>query len=75
MKNTKGKTRPIGNPYEVYQVGTWIWRVLCHYKGPDGERKDPYARVFCAVISPITGGDPDYGDVYCKDIPGYRYEE
>lgn len=73
MKNEKGKTRPVDNPYETYSSAGWTWKVLKHYQSPEKERRNPYARVFCAVSSPMTMGGIDMGDVYCRDIPGYRY--
>lgn len=78
-KNTKGKTRKVDDPYEIYQghgaLQDWEWRVLKHWKAPENEKDDPYARVFCAVKSPMTYGDWEYGDVYCREIPGYKYED
>lgn len=68
MKNLKGKTRPVTNPYEVYQAGDWEWRVLKHYQSEDNEAKNPYARVFCQVTSPFTYGSGDLGDTYLADI-------
>jgi hypothetical protein len=73
--NPKGKTRKVDDPYETYYgAGDWEWRVLKHYQTADKERQNPYARVFCAVKSPFTFGSWEYGDTYCKDIPGYEYE-
>ena len=78
-KNEKGKTRPVEYPYEIYTgfgpLADWEWRVLKHYQSPEKERENPYARVFCSVSSPMTQGDADMGDVYCKDIPGYKYDD
>jgi hypothetical protein len=73
-KNTRAKRRDVENPYETYFMGKWVWKVLKHYKAAEGERKDPYARVFCAVQSPYTGTSYDLGDVYCKSIPGYNWD-
>ena len=78
--NTKGKTRKVDDPYEVYKgdaygYDDWEWRVLKHYQGPEKEKENPYARVMCAVKSPMTYGSWEYGDTYCKDIPGYKYEK
>jgi hypothetical protein len=76
--NPKGKTRKIDNPYEVYNgygaLQDWEWKVLKHYQSPEKERSNPYARVFCAVSSPFTFGGYDYGDVYCNQIQGYKYD-
>jgi hypothetical protein len=78
-KNPKGKTRSINNPYEIYKgwgpFADWEWKVLKHYQSPEKEKENPYARVFCYVTSPMTGLFGDMGDTYCKDIPGYKYEE
>ena len=77
-KNKKAKTRPVDNPYEIYKgygpLADWEWRVLKHWQSPEKERENPYARVFCSVSSPMTYGGADMGDVYCRDIPGYKYE-
>jgi hypothetical protein len=70
MKNEKGKAREVDNPYEIYKNGDWEWRVLKHYQSPEAEAKNPYARVFCAVKSPMTYGSWEYGDTYIKDIIG-----
>ena len=75
MKNTRGKTRPVTNPYEIYKSGDWEWRVLKHYQTSDKEKENPYARVFCSISSPMTHGGADMGDTYCRDIPGYIYSE
>lgn len=77
-KNTKAKTRDIASPYETYASNGWEWRVLKHYQNPANEAKNPYARVFCAVRSPMTWspmtyGKWEYGDTYCREIPGYTY--
>lgn len=77
-KNEKGKSRPSSNPYEIYHGSgallDWTWKVLKHYQSPEKEKENPYARVFCAVSSPMTYGDEELGDVYCSDIPTYKYE-
>jgi hypothetical protein len=68
MKNECGKTRKIDNPYEVWVVGDWEWRVLKKYQSPEKEKENPYARWFCAVKSPMTWGNWEYGDVYVKEV-------
>jgi hypothetical protein len=69
MKNACGKTRKVNEPYEVWRNGAgWEWRVLKKYKNPEAEVKDPYARWFCAVKSPMTHGSYDLGDVYVTEI-------
>jgi len=69
-KNKCAKLRPVENPYEIWKNHnhTWEWRVLKKYKSPESEAKDPYARWFCAVASPMTFGQFEYGDVYVSDI-------
>jgi hypothetical protein len=56
--------------YEVWEdaSGKWRWFVLKKYKSPEREAKDPYARYFCAVQSPITNGRFEYGDVYALTV-------
>ena len=72
-KNLCGKTRPINNPYEVWQSydGSWTWKVLKKYQKPSKEAENPHARWFCAVSSPMTYGSYDIGDVYVNDIIEY----
>jgi hypothetical protein len=72
-KNLCAKTRPVDNPYEIWQSldGTWEWRVLKKWQSPEKERNNPYARWFCAVKSPMTYGDYEYGDTYVKDVVKY----
>lgn len=59
------KTRPVENPYEVYQAGGWTWKVL---KSWQNDRDQAYSRAFCAVSSPYTFGGYDLGDVYWSEI-------
>ena len=68
MKNQCGKTRPKDNPYETWVNDSgWTWRVCKKYKSDDAEAKDPYARWFCFVTSPMcTYGE--FGDVYVAEI-------
>lgn len=72
MKNLKAKTVKPEQAYEVYVGGrgTWTWQVLKHYASSEAEAKDPYARVFCNVISPIVGPQGELGDVYLSEIRG-----
>ena len=76
MKNLCGKTRKRDNPYEVWQAGDWFWLVLKKWQADD---KKPYARWFCDVYTPMTGGSfdlatmkpigsSDMGDVYVQEI-------
>jgi hypothetical protein len=66
-KNLFLKERKVDDPYEIWQTpdGTWEWRVLKKWQIDDNK---PYARWFCAVKSPYTYGNFDYGDTYVKDI-------
>jgi hypothetical protein len=62
------KTRPVDDPYEIWiGPGGWEWYVLKKYKSPETEARDPYARWFCLVKSPIVP-DGELGDVYVRDI-------
>lgn len=70
-KNLCGKTRPVDKPYEIYKsnvLPNWEWRVLKKYQSPEKEAENPYAIWYCAVKSPMTYGDWEYGDTYVKDI-------
>jgi hypothetical protein len=69
-KNLCGKCRKVNAPYEVWRAGSWEWRVLKKYKSPESEAKDPFARWFCAVKSPMTFGTYDMGDVYVSELKG-----
>ena len=70
MKNECAKTRPVTNPYEVWQTpdGSWKWSVLKKYQADDNK---PFARAFCAVSSPITreqmSSGHELGDTYIAD--------
>jgi len=70
-KNLCGKTRDKSKPYEVWQShdGSWVWNVLKKYKAPDAESKDPYARWFCNVVTPMCPHG-ELGDVYVREIKG-----
>lgn len=72
-KNLCGKTRNVDEPYEVWQTpdGSWTWNVLKKYQTPEKEATNPYARWFCAVKTPMTGGSWELGDTYVKDIKNY----
>ena len=61
-------------PIEVYANPdrSWIWEVYRHYQKPKNEAKNPYARVFCRVLSPIVGYTRgEIGDVYIREIQKY----
>lgn len=67
--NPCAKTRPVSDPYEVYEANGWVWKILKKYASPAREAKDPYARWFCAVTSPWV--TDELGDVYVRDIKRY----
>ena len=69
MSNPCAKTRPVSEPYEVWQSSDgWTWKVLKKWQIDDNK---PYARWFCAVSSPYTDGGYDLGDVYVSDVTQY----
>jgi hypothetical protein len=55
---------------DVQEVGTWTWYVLKKYQSPENEVKNPYARWFCDVVTPIVP-EGEMGDVYVTDITKY----
>lgn len=67
------KSRKANDPCEVWESadGQWKWKVLKKYQKPEQEAKNPYARWFCAVSSPMTYGEDELGDVYVNDIKKY----
>ena len=65
MKNECAKSRPVTDPYEVWVLGDWEWKVLKKYQADDNK---PFARWFCAVTSPYTYGSPELGDVYASEV-------
>jgi len=68
MTNPCAKARKVDNPYEIWRnlfMPDWEWRVLKKWQLDDNK---PYARYFCAVKSPMTYGDWEYGDTYVTDI-------
>jgi len=71
MKNNCGKTRKVDRPYEIWtNDSNWEWRVLKKYQSPENEAKNVWARWYCAVKSPFTYGEWEYGDVYVSDVQG-----
>jgi hypothetical protein len=76
VKNLRGKTVKRENAYEVWSSrdGSWKWYVLKHYQSTEAEAKNPYARVFCLVTSPIVGEDGELGDTYLSEIKANAYE-
>jgi hypothetical protein len=71
MANTMAKMRKVNNPYEVWRVGDWEWRILKKWQVDDSK---PFARWFCAVMSPYTQGSYDMGDSYAQDIIDMAYK-
>jgi hypothetical protein len=70
MKNLCAKTRPLSNPYEVWESGDgWRWLVLKKWQADDAK---PYARWFCFVTSPFCP-DGEYGDTYVTDVTRYAH--
>ena len=68
MKNLCAKTRKPNDPYEVWQNNQgWTWKVLKKYQTPEMEAKNPYARWFCFVTSPMCP-DGEMGDTYIHEI-------
>lgn len=67
MKNKCNKTRPVDNPYEIWEGKGWTWKVLKKYQADD---EKPYARAFCFVTSPYCP-DGEYGDVYINEYQEY----
>lgn len=67
MKNECAKTRKVDDPYEIWRSadGTWEWRCLKKWQVDDNK---PFARWMCAVKSPFTYGDWEYGDTYVVEI-------
>lgn len=68
--NPCSKTRPIDNPYEVWQTedSRWTWYVLKKYQSPEKEAANEYARWYCYVTSPFTGDSGEYGDCYAAEV-------
>jgi hypothetical protein len=69
-KNLCGKTRKLDDPYETWKSfdGSWTWRILKKYQSQEAEDKNPEARWYCAVQSPMTYGGWEHGDVWVRDI-------
>lgn len=69
MKNTQGKLVKRKDAYEVWQSldGSWTWYVLKKYQNPEAEAKNPFARWFCDVVTPIVPNG-EMGDVYVSEI-------
>ena len=56
-------------PIEVWKSfdGSWTWEVYKKYKKPEAERKNPHARWYCKVMSPMMP-EGEFGDTYVRDI-------
>ena len=69
-KNECGKTRPVEDPYEIWENphSGFVFRVLKKYQRPDKEAENPYARWFVAAKSPYTYGSWEMGDAYASEI-------
>lgn len=70
-KNPFGKTMPKEKPYAIYKsyfMPGWAWYVCKTYQSPDNEKKNPYARWFCWVTSPMIYGEFEAGDTYIREI-------
>jgi hypothetical protein len=61
------KSTTVDKPYQVWKAGEWTWAVLKSYQNDDSK---PYARWYCAVSSPFTFFDWEYGDCYVSDVKG-----
>jgi len=70
--NPCAKTVKRANAYEVWESknGQWRWYVLKKWQSPEKEAKNPYARWFCDVVTPICP-DGEMGDVYVSEIKQY----
>lgn len=65
--NPCSKTRPVDDPYEIWKAGDWLWLVLKKWQDPVHEAKNPNARWFCLVKTPIVP-EGEMGDVYVTSI-------
>jgi hypothetical protein len=70
-KNLMGKSRTKDNPYAIYKgmgpFGETEMLLLKTYQVPANENKNPYARWFVAVKTPMTYGSYDMGDSYIRE--------
>ena len=59
----------LNKPIEIWQSadGTWTWEIYRKYQKPEGEEKNPFARWFCKVKTPIVP-EGEFGDVYIREI-------
>ena len=73
-ENIGKKTVDVDKPYMTFKGNGFEWRVLKRYQFPQHEKKNNYARWYCAVRSPMTYGSWEYGDTYVSDIKNYSTE-
>ena len=70
-KNLMGKSHTKDNPYAIYKgmgpFGETEMLLLKTYQVPANENKNPYARWFVAVKTPMTYGSYDMGDSYIQE--------
>ena len=61
--------------YEVWQSadGSWTWYVLKKYQSPEKEAKNPFARWYCKVVTPIVPNG-ECGDVYVSTIKDHAHQ-
>jgi hypothetical protein len=70
MANPFAKTRPIENPYAIYEgPAGFEWRVLKTYKLAKNE--DMYSRWMVAAKSDATFGSFEMGDTYAIEVKRY----
>tara|TARA_R110000787_G_scaffold245308_1_gene351151 strand:+ start:444 stop:740 length:297 start_codon:yes stop_codon:yes gene_type:complete len=70
-KNLMGKSHTKDNPYAIYKgmgpFGETEMLLLKTYQVPANENKNPYAKWFVAVKTPMTYGSYDMGDSYIQE--------
>jgi hypothetical protein len=72
MPNLFAKTRPVTQPYAIYESsGGMTWHVCKTYKMPANEAKDQFARWFVWASSPWTHGRFEGGDTYASEVKLY----
>ena len=67
--NIWNKTRKPEESYADIVSGDWEFRILKAYQSRAAEKKNKYARWYCAVKTPFTMGSWEYGDTYCTEVP------
>lgn len=66
-RNTRGKTRPVNQPYEVWSNGGETFQVLKCYQSTTNEAKNEYARRLVAYEG-LGETDRAGHDMYLKDL-------